>query len=716
RMLLIALFALTLYQPTVLSTGFINLSGDQPVAVVLVIDTRPSMGYADGEGKTRLEEATRRANELLNSLPTGSRVAVVETGDSTGDWLPSEADARAKLRDLAERGKKANATGAPAGPSRPVTSGLAIAYRLLGTVDAESEGSGPLPRLVAVFTDRAAASWDATHADDLKKQRDGVPDPKPIHAVVDVGVEAPANVALLAAGMTEGKAQVVSAGVPVGVTVTVGVVGPDDLTVPVNATLGDGRPVRKEVAVPKGQTRTLGFEFRDLKPGLYQVKFELPTKDALAADNARYLTFRVAEARKVLTVAADPEEAVFWDLAINEVKEFANETVTPEQLRAKGGDLQGYEAVTLFGVGNPAEPADDPLWGRLLKYVEGGGKLLVVPGDPERMGTLAGYDPTKVEAANKLLPGAYKGLIETRDAFEAPKDPKAKDRRRGVVWDVFAGTDDRAFAHAMLAPMLKWRQAGAVDVFRDPRRATGYWEVEPLPEGQVVVRYDDNDDPAKRRPAVLERAVRGAKDQAARGRVIQLTTPMMEKAYPQFNDYWTGTSWAVVFPDMLLRYAAGGRDDARFNFETGQTVTLPITKLLAGKKDNLVLDGPGIPVAEAAVKPTERQAEVRFGPPRTNTPGNYTLTGPNPDWREGFSLDIPADESTLDKVPVEGIEDVTGAGSVIPVGRDLDLKEALEGTDTLRTPVELFPWLLILVLLLLAVEGLVANRFYRRPK
>ena len=107
---------------------------------------------------------------------------------------------------------------------------------------------------------------------------------------------------------------------------------------------------------------------------------------------------------------------------------------------------------------------------------------------------------------------------------------------------------------------------------------------------------------------------------------------------------------------------------------------------------------------------------VRFGPPRTNTPGNYTLTGPNPDWREGVSLDIPADESTLDKVPVEGIEDVTGAGSVIPVGRDLDLKEALEGTDTLRTPVELFPWLLILVLLLLAVEGLVANRFYRRPK
>lgn len=718
RMLLIALFALTLYQPTVLSTGFINLSGDQPVAVVLVIDTSPSMGYADGEGKTRLEEATRRANELLSSLPPNSRVAVVETGDLGGDWLPSEADARTKLRDLAERGKKAHATGTPAGPARPVTSGLETAYRLLRTVDAESEGSGALPRLVAVFTDRAAASWDAARADDLKKLRDGVPDPKPVHAVVDVGAETPTNVALLAAGMTEGKAQVVSAGVPVGVTVTVGVAGPDDLTVPVNATLGDGRPVRKEVAVPKGQTRTLGFEFRDLKPGLYQVKFDLPTKDALAADNARYLTFRVAEPRKVLTIAADPEEAAFWDLAVNEgrEKEFKNETVTPEQLRAKGIDLQVYEAVTLFAVGNPAEPGDDPLWGRLLKYVEGGGKLLIVPGSADRMGDLAGYDPTKVEAANKLLPGAFKSLIETREAFEAPKDPKAKNRNRGVTWDVFAGADDRAFAHPMLAPMLAWRQKGDVDFFRDPRRATGYWEVEPLPEGQVVVRYDDSDDPAKRRPAVLERAVGGAKGQAARGRVLQLTTPMPVDAYPQFNDYWVGTSWAVVFPDLLLRHAAGGRDDAKFNFETGQSVTLPITKLLAGKKDNLVLDGPGIPVAEAAVKPAERQAVVSFAPPRTNAPGNYALTGPNPDWREGFSLNVPADESTLDKVPVEGIEDVTGAGSVIPVGRDLDLKTALEGTDTLRTPVELFPWLLILVLLLLAAEGLVANRFYRRAK
>jgi hypothetical protein len=700
RMLLIALFAGTLFQPTVLSTGFVVLSGDQPVAVVLVIDTTPSMGYADGEGKTRLEEATRRAGELLSALPANSRVAVVESGDTSGEWLPGEGDARTRLRDLAERGKKTP------GPSRPVTAGIDTAYGLLRTVDAESEGSGPYQKLVAVFTDRAAASWDAARADELKKARDALPDPKPAHVVVDVGAEAPSNVAILAAGMTEGKAQVVPAGPPVGLTVTVGVVGPDDLTVPVNAVLGDAKPVRKEVAVPRGQTRTVAFEFRDLKPGLHQVRFELPTKDALAADNVRYVTFRVAEPRRVLTIAFDPEEAAFWNLAVNEGKEFANDTVTPQQLRAEA--LQTAEAVVLFGVANPAEPADDPLWGKLLRYVEGGGKLVIIPGGPERMGDLSGYDPTKVEAANKLLPGAFKRFIDTAEEFEEPKDVKAKNRRRGVTWDVFADAPDRAFAHPLLAPLREWRKTGNFDVFRAPRRATGYWEVEPLPTGEVVVRYDDADEPNKRRPAVLERA-------GGKGRVFQLTSPMDTGTL--FNDYLTlENSWTVVFPALLLRTAAGSRDDERFNFETGQSVRLPVAKLVAGKAGNLVLDGPGIPVAEAAVKLTEKQADVTVGPPRTNAPGNFSLTGPNPDWREGFSLNVPADESTLDKVPVEGIEDVTGAGSVVSVGRDVDLKEVFGKTEALRAPVELFPWLLILLLLLLAAEGLVANRFYRPRK
>src|SRR5882724_3640366 len=97
RMLLIAIFALALYQPSILSSGgLIDISGKQPLAVVIVIDTSPSMSYADGD-KTHLEEACGRAAELINDLPDGSRIAIIETGDPGGDWLPSASDARTKL-------------------------------------------------------------------------------------------------------------------------------------------------------------------------------------------------------------------------------------------------------------------------------------------------------------------------------------------------------------------------------------------------------------------------------------------------------------------------------------------------------------------------------------------------------------------------------------------------------------------------------------------
>ncbi|MDB5312495.1 MAG: hypothetical protein JWO38_6697 [Gemmataceae bacterium] len=721
RMLLIALFCLALYQPSVLNEGFIPLHGDQPAAVVVVVDTSPSMGYADGD-KTRLEEACQRAIELINDLPDGSRVAVVETGDPGGDWLPSVSDARTKLTDLAKRAPKPGQSAPATGGGQSVTAALATAYQLLRTVDEQTEAADTLPRLVAVFTDRAASSWDPSRVDDLKKLRDSVPDPKPAHAVVDVGTDKPVNVAILAAEMTEGRAQTVPADQPVSVTVTLAAVGLDAKAT-VHALLDETKIPPREVDIPDGQTRTVAFEFKDLKPGAHQVRFELEKKDALMADNTRFFTFRVVEPRKVLAISdnpGDPARGVvgdpyFWVLAVDATREFSCDVKKPDQVAA--ADLGGYEAVTLLSVARPS----DQLWGEIRKYVEGGGKLIVVPG-----GETTSLDAYNGEAATKLMPGALKRVVETAKEFPAPKDPKAKDRRAGVVWAVFAGNDDRAIQHPMLAPIKEWKAKGNVDADRNPRPVWKYWEVERRGDGAaVVVTYDTDDDPAKRHPAVLERTFLDAKDKAPKGKVLLLTTRMdMPDDKDPWNNYWDGqNSWAVAFPQLLLRYAAGAAADANFNYPTGQVVTVPLAKLLGGKRDNLVLTGPGVAGTDSIVRPTERQTELRLGPPRTNAAGNYTLTpatadGPTapPRWQEGFSLNVPAEESTLDKVPVEGIEALTGANTVVPVGKNLELKTALDRQETFRHPVDLFPWLLIAVLLLLAVEGLLANRFYRRPK
>ncbi len=63
--------------------------------------------------------------------------------------------------------------------------------------------------------------------------------------------------------------------------------------------------------------------------------------------------------------------------------------------------------------------------------------------------------------------------------------------------------------------------------------------------------------------------------------------------------------------------------------------------------------------------------------------------------------------------------------ATLTVGRDLYLQsETIDRNSTLRDwlnialgqPIDLFPWLLIAVLMLLVLEGLVANRFYRRVR
>src|SRR3954465_6291761 len=100
RMLLIALFCLTLYQPTFKSDR-LNIRGEQPVAVVIVIDTTPSMGYVSN-GETRLAEAQRRALELLKELPDKSVVAVVDTADPNAHWLPDIGAARKRIEEVKE--------------------------------------------------------------------------------------------------------------------------------------------------------------------------------------------------------------------------------------------------------------------------------------------------------------------------------------------------------------------------------------------------------------------------------------------------------------------------------------------------------------------------------------------------------------------------------------------------------------------------------------
>jgi hypothetical protein len=556
-------------------------------------------------------------------------------------------------------------------------------------------------------------------------------------------VDAPSNVGILSADM---KPQVISANQVASVTVSVGATGGDGTTV--NATvvarpLWEAKPEQftagRDVSIPAGQTRTAAFEFRDLKPGLHQVEFSLKTPDKLEADNKRYLTFKVGEARRILTITDDPDAAAFWQAAHGARDEFSCLVVRPNQVEVGDGgatvvryaadkppeDLRTFEVVALLNVSNPhatnpLRPADGTLWDRLRPALAAGGKLVVMPPPDTFLGPegVAGYN-----VASDLMPGKLRlPILDTRKMNPPPPEQKApswpapRDGKNGVTWAL----DEKALKHPMLKIVEDWRRQKAnLDILANPRTVRKFWNVEPDKSATAVVRYLDAEKEADRHPAILERPVLDAGGKP-KGKVLLLTTRMDVMPNDDlWNNYWEeDSSWFAVFPYLLARYLAGDTADANFNFATGSTVVVPLPRGRIPADAQVVLDGPGIVGNDAIIRPTEKQTEVRLGPPKTNLPGNFALSVERPDrtaiWKDGFSVNAPPEESNLAKVPVEAIEELTGKDRVFAIDRNSTLQDWL--TVAIGQPVDLFPYLLIAVLLLFVAEGLTANRFYRRPR
>ena len=98
-------------------------------------------------------------------------------------------------------------------------------------------------------------------------------------------------------------------------------------------------------------------------------------------------------------------------------------------------------------------------------------------------------------------------------------------------------------------------------------------------------------------------------------------------------------------------------------------------------------------------------------PTRQTVAGNYVVEG-GTKVLAGFSVNLPADESSLARVPPEEIHALMGLDGSSPFDRRANIRDALQGHWS--QPVELFPFLMILLLLVLAVENLLSNKFYRR--
>jgi hypothetical protein len=676
RMLLIAAICLALARPRVLNER-LNLAADQAVDAVMIFDTSFSMGYTMS-GKTRLELAAEHGLQLLKGFPEGSRVAILDTAEQGGDWISPAGSAKELARE--------RIAGLELRPiSFPLTSQLATAYELLSRQESDPDrGDESVPKFLYVFSDRTEACWEGRLVESLKRLRDRIPPPG-VHSVfIDVGVESPADLAIADLRLPQ---QAISPHEHVVIEATVAATG-DTYDTQVECLVDDKVLDRRPIHLGAGQSEVVRFDRGDWSPGYHQVVVQLGTKDAaLPFNDVRYATFLVRGSRKVLTITdhrgqnkhGEPQDPI-WALALRAGRAFDCEVkLTPEANRLSPRELAAYRAICLLGVANPSEE----LWETLKQYVNQGGGLAVIPGGSEM--ERRNYDnekalavlPAKLDKPVVLPPGTF------------------------LTWNWA-----EAKKHPLMAPFQEWRAKNNVDFFLWPPQVYRYWKVEPQPDAaDEIILYSGKD----RLPALLERRF---DRKQVRGRVLLFTTALddahmnPDDRSQRWNDYLE-TSFFPVMPQKAVGYLSGETEDANINFLCGQSVPVPLASSVRFPSYTIV--GPGLKGQEAIVNRADKQVELNMI--QAIQPGNYKVTGKDTTVA-AFSLNVPPEESRLDRVPPDQIETLLGEGSLMGIDQKTSLSDALQ--NHWSQPIELLPLLMIVILLVLVVENLLANKFYRQ--
>jgi hypothetical protein len=453
---------------------------------------------------------------------------------------------------------------------------------------------------------------------------------------------------------------------------------------------GAHKPKRVELELRAGDRETVPFDVAQtaLAAPFHQFKLVAEPTDQLAIDNIRFLT--VARRRLLVLYDALPAqqlEAKTWAAAL-EANRFGAARYACDIKAVDGyvepppGAFDEYAAIFLCGLKSP-QPA---LWQRLSEFVGRGGGLFVA----------AGAEDMNKEAYNAVKPA--------QEILPATFDQTVSSSSVGPDWDWPTALYD----HPLMHPYKDWRLANKWDLFVG-RGAAKYWQVKPHKGAAVLVAYADDN----HRPALLERTVEGKQNRGRAGRVLLVTTPPGWAGWNNYRD--DGNSFYLTLARQVLGRLTGDADRPSLNFLSGKKlpqVPVPIRGQTTTYK--LYRDTGPIPasyVGDVTVEAEQNEARI----PLARAPGNYTLRPPGgADASVWFSVNLAAEEIDLKRIDAEEIDAVLGPDALLKPGATANLSESMQGQ--ISRPWELMPMLMLAVLLGLALENLVANRFYRdRP-
>jgi hypothetical protein len=651
-----------------------ELTEDLPIAAVFLFDTSLSMDYRH-EGQTRLEQAQDIAVEYLSQLPTASRVAVGGTAnDEPFSFREDLIVARGDVESL-----KTSAVSVPL--DQRVREALRAQEQDLGRT-LESQASIPeesrqdqFLREIYIFTDLSQTAWKKSAVKLLKEELERL---KFVNIyVIDLSIENPQNVVVESLTLSS---QSIPVGTPLSVDVTLSATGQEEVqqTVEIIATNASGEEVvqgKRSVTLQPGEKVQESFQLSDLAQPFAQGEVRLVGGDPLNADNRRFFTVGTQLPPRILIVSGEEGEGEYLKAPLAPVEfeklgraPFRVDQKTGAWLKGNVKELPNYRVVCLVNV--PA-PTDD-VWNALANYTnKGGGLAIFLDGN---VNAAAYNTPT----AQTLVPA----FLEAKRKFDPPEffSVTAKDHATHPVFKRLSDSEEGV-------------------VLFSKRPVFECWKVARGKDAAVPVWFTQMNYPAPT-PAILER-------QHGVGRVVLITTGVTLKtgepswsmlAHPGYG--WDFLLFSHDLMNYLSRQAA-----AKFNYPAGQEARLRLDREKA-MESYLFRTPDG---AQQSRSVPEDVSELTLVD--TDQVGHYRVldADPDSDFAVGFSVNAPAEESDLTRLKSEDLTEMFGENRY-RISRSLEELERIvtEG----RLGQELFPQVLVLVLVFFCAEHLVSNRFY----
>jgi hypothetical protein len=686
RCLLLALLALALARPAILSEAT-DLFGQSKVTAVVILDQSRSMGMSDGTA-TRFDKARQAAEQALDSMPSGSAAALFLASDIVHAVIPEPTYdlnlTRKVLRDATVTDR--------------ATDLFPALQKALDTL----QGRLALRREIYLITDGQAAGWK--QLTEIQRALERARTDIKTHIVL-VNEHEEKNLGVSELRLAGGLSPV---GQPLRFEARVSNYGKEEAR---NIRVGlsvDGDPPSDEFTIdslPAGSGKSVTLFAKLRTEGFHGLSARIP-EDRMAADDQHGVAVRAVREVKVLLVDGEPgaepreSEVFFLKNALVPVSpELAADyfikvsVVTGAELgQARWDD---FDAVALANVPDLGESTVHSL----ENYLRRGGGLLVFPGSRVNVNF---YNERLVRRA-KILPaewGEARGQPQQEEQFVTLQE---KDYEHSVVslWND-PGSGRLASARFFTRLEMKYapgekRSATPVTPTTSSPAGSGTAQSQgssPTPQEagppRVIVKYADGT------PAVMERTW-------GLGRVVQFSSTA--------DTAWNDLPVRPAFVPFIHRIvgAVVGRQDEGLNIRVGDKFSRRVPN------DYLDQDANFLKPRRSGVTRDLQRVELVNGWPTlqfldTDQAGLYQTAVGEPPLQIKFSAHADPGESSLDELSPAQLGTLKDVASVMTWTPGLSLRGLVEKG---RTGVEFWLPILVLCLVLAGTETFLGQWFSR---